>query len=362
MLLITSLLELVCSCCGQVPKALALYYDELASLIQRGNLDLQILKWIGNSMEKDFERDFVIDLLHRNDSVFLFPVKALYSLEDDESEGTIAINLLPMLSQSYLSKNVDDTAVKRKEKRLVSPVCLSPSFRLLRICVSELNNGSMEDIDALLGCPLYLTNLEVGGKLDSLSKQEREFLCTLLFHALNWFREVVNAFCREKEPEIKGRVLVRLQNITELQALLEKCLGASPGYVPSPANFDFDTLEGVPIISNGATKKKNKGQKPQKSDSSKNSSSGNSQLDENTEVNQSEADTCQPEKDSPEKEAGVPSIQLQSYSAYFRELDFEVFSILHSGLLTKHILDTEMHTKASRCEEPCGDGEEFVSF
>uniref|UniRef100_A0A8D2LAN8 FA complementation group D2 n=1 Tax=Varanus komodoensis TaxID=61221 RepID=A0A8D2LAN8_VARKO len=332
---ITSLLELVCSCCGQVPKALALYYDELASLIQRGNLDLQILKWIGNSMEKDFERDFVIDLLHRNDSVFLFPVKALYSLEDDESEGTIAINLLPMLTSNNPFSVC--TGFSPSLTRLVSPVCLSPSFRLLRICVSELNNGSMEDIDALLGCPLYLTNLEVGGKLDSLSKQEREFLCTLLFHALNWFREVVNAFCREKEPEIKGRVLVRLQNITELQALLEKCLGASPGYVPSPANFDFDTLEGVPIISNGATKKKNKGQKPQKSDSSKNSSSGNSQLDENTEVNQSE--------DSPEKEAGVPSIQLQSYSAYFRELDFEVFSILHSGLLTKHILDTEMHTK-----------------
>lgn len=40
---ITTLLELVFSCCGQVPHALALYYDELANLIQKGNLDLQIL-------------------------------------------------------------------------------------------------------------------------------------------------------------------------------------------------------------------------------------------------------------------------------------------------------------------------------
>lgn len=43
------------------------------------------------------------------------------------------------------------------------------------------------------GCPLYLTDLEVEGKLDSLSKQEREFLCSLLFYALNWFREVGRA-------------------------------------------------------------------------------------------------------------------------------------------------------------------------
>lgn len=43
---------------------------------------------------------------------------------------------------------------------------------------------------SIIGCPLYLTDLEVGEKLDSLSKQEREFLCLLLFHALNWFYEV----------------------------------------------------------------------------------------------------------------------------------------------------------------------------
>lgn len=46
---------------------------------------------------------------------------------------------------------------------------------------------------SLAGCPLYLTELEVEGKLDSLSKQEREFLCSLLFYALNWFREVSRA-------------------------------------------------------------------------------------------------------------------------------------------------------------------------
>ncbi|XP_061473744.1 Fanconi anemia group D2 protein isoform X2 [Rhineura floridana] len=345
---ITSLLELVCSCCGQVPQALSLYYDELANLIQKGNLDFQILEWIEDSVKEDFERDFVTILLPTEDSAFLFPVKALYSLEDDKSEGTIAINLLPLLSQSYLSKNVDEIAAKSQDKRVVSLVCLPPFFRLLRLCMAELNNGSLDDIDAVLGCPLHLTNLEVGGKLDSLSKQEREFLCSLLFHALNWFREVVNAFCQQEDPEIKGRVLTRLQNITELQCLLGKCLAASPGYVPPLANFDSETSERVPVINAiGATKKKSKGQNPKKSGNSKNSSVDTSQLDENMEANQPEAETSQPEKGSPEKEPGTPWVLLQSYSAYFHELDLEVFTLLHSGLLTKSVVDTEMHTKTS---------------
>lgn len=32
--------------------------------------------------------------------------------------------------------------------------------------------------------------MDVIEKIDSLSKTERDFICTLLFHTLNWFREV----------------------------------------------------------------------------------------------------------------------------------------------------------------------------
>uniref|UniRef100_A0A803TMP1 FA complementation group D2 n=1 Tax=Anolis carolinensis TaxID=28377 RepID=A0A803TMP1_ANOCA len=335
---ITSLLELVYSSCGQIPQALALYYDELANLIQKGNMDLQILVgYITDDLYcvvKDFEEDFVTDLVPIEDRYFR-KLKALYCLEDEESEATIAINLLPLVSQSYLNKHENEVTAKSKEKRIVSPVCLSPFFRLLRLCISELNSGNLEDIDALLVCPLYLTNLEVGGKLDSLSKEEREFLCTLLFHALNWFHEVVNAFCRQNDAEIKGRVLARLQNITELQSLLEKVLAASPGYTPPLANFDSETVEGMPINNTvGTTKKKNKV----------------SEVILNNlfvaELSlQLGSTSVFPLQDSPGKESRTSLIPLQSYSAYFRELDLEVFNILHCGLLTKSILDTEMHTK-----------------
>lgn len=41
------------------------------------------------------------------------------------------------------------------------------------------------------GCPLILTDMAIIEKIDSLSKAERDFICTLLFHTINWFREVI---------------------------------------------------------------------------------------------------------------------------------------------------------------------------
>uniref|UniRef100_A0A8C3VGN2 FA complementation group D2 n=1 Tax=Catharus ustulatus TaxID=91951 RepID=A0A8C3VGN2_CATUS len=246
-------------------------------------------------------------------SSFLFPVKSLYNLDEDQSQEAIAINLLPLMSQSELGSVT--TGASNQSKRAVSPMCLSPCFRLLRLYTAEQNSGSLEEIDALLGCPLYLTDLEVEGKLDSLSKQEREFLCSLLFYALNWFREVVNAFCQQQDPEMKGKVLTRLQNITELQNVLGKCLAGE---------YEIFVHSGpVPAV------------KKKKADGSKAGSADRSQADDSSEGNQPDTE-----------EAGNPLAQLQSYRPYFRELDLEVFTVLHCGLLTKSVLDTEMHTEA----------------
>uniref|UniRef100_A0A663F9G1 FA complementation group D2 n=1 Tax=Aquila chrysaetos chrysaetos TaxID=223781 RepID=A0A663F9G1_AQUCH len=305
---LSTLLELVGFCCEQTPEVLALYYDELASLIekQKGNLDLQLL-WMG-----------ITEFVNTSLSVFpcssfLFPVKSLYNLDEDESQGAIAINLLPLVSQSELGRVTD--GMSNQSKRVVSPMCLSPCFRLLRLYTGEQNGGSLEEIDALLGCPLYLTDLEVEGKLDSLSKQEREFLCSLLFYALNWFREVINAFCQQQDAEMKGKVLTRLENITELQTVLGKCLAGE---------YETFTRSGpAPAV------------KKKKTDGSKAGSADRSQADDSSEGNQPDTE-----------EAGNPLAQLQSYRRYFRELDLEVFTILHCGLLTKSVLDTEMHTEA----------------
>uniref|UniRef100_A0A8C7G6K9 FA complementation group D2 n=1 Tax=Oncorhynchus kisutch TaxID=8019 RepID=A0A8C7G6K9_ONCKI len=317
---VTALLELVRSCSESSPEAAALYYDELANLVLTCTLDPLVQAWIGKSVLEDFQEDFVVDLGPDITGPFPFPACIMYNLDDEESQGGIAINLLQLLS--------DD--LQHKGER-VSPLCLSPFFRLLRLCEEQQHQGDLEEIDALLGCPLILTDMDVVEKSESLSKPEREFLCGLLFQTINWFREVLNAFCSQKDPEMKMKVVTRLQNITYLQTLLERTLAATPGYAPPLANFDGESTEGAPVSSSSAAPKKGKkeGTGKKRKAPAKNPSADSSQLEEGTEV----------------QEATRPGVSLVSYRHFFRELDMEVLSVLQCGLLSRSLLDSELHSK-----------------
>ncbi|XP_074054696.1 Fanconi anemia group D2 protein isoform X1 [Macrotis lagotis] len=349
---VTSLLQLVHSCSEQSPQASALYYDEFANLIAKGKLPPKTLEWIEQTICNDFQDAFVVDLSALPKVTdYPFPVKALYGLDEDESQDGIAINLLPLLLHQDLGSDVGVMTSQDQDQKLVSPLCLSPYFRLLRLCV-EKQHGDLEDIDGLLDCPLYLTELDLGEKLGSLSVQERSFRCSLLFLVINWFREIVNAFCQQKSAEMKGKVLIRLRHITELQLLLEKYLAVTPDYLPLLANFDLESLDGGPYTNTAVTKNKKKGEKAQggrkrKADSGKSSSLERPSKEDSSECEHSQSDKSQPEKDFTEKEEEKTSVALQNCTTFFRELDLEVFSILHCGLLTKSLLDTEMHTEAT---------------
>uniref|UniRef100_A0A673HY95 Fanconi anemia group D2 protein-like n=1 Tax=Sinocyclocheilus rhinocerous TaxID=307959 RepID=A0A673HY95_9TELE len=264
---------LVRSCSESSPEAAALYYDELANLLQTCKLDLLV---------QVLCLDFLMTLyVCACLSPFVFPASVMYNLDDDESQGGIAINLLPLMTQDQQPKTDTTQPAGVKKERRVSPLCLSPFFRLLRLCEEVQHQGDLEEIDALLGCPLILTDME---KVESLSKAEREFLCSLLFYTINWFREVVNAFCKLNDPEMKMKVVTRIQNITYLQSLLQTCLAGTRDH---------------------------------------------------------------PEKESEkEKEKDAKSgVSLSSYWPFFRELDVEALSVLQCGLLSRTLLDTELHSK-----------------
>ncbi|XP_069792709.1 Fanconi anemia group D2 protein isoform X2 [Narcine bancroftii] len=342
----TALIELVRTCIEHSPEAASLYCDEMANLVQKGDLDPQVQELIGRSVLDNFQEDFVIDLIPEIDNKYLLPLKCMYNLDEEESEGGIVINLLPLLSNSLSITGFDGKCAKQGTKKCVSPVSLASFFRLLRLCEEVQHNGNLEEIDALLGCPLYLTNLELVEKVESLSKQERELLCSLLFHALNWFREIVNGFCKQQDTEMKGKVLLRLQNITQLQGLLEKCLAATPGYVPPLANFDSEITEMPPTVAPVAAAKKGnkdlKNKKKQKSEGSKNSSVDSSQTEDHAEGSQMQTENTQGKETN---EEGKVFVNLANYRAYFRELDVDVFFVLHSGLVTKSQLDTELDTE-----------------
>uniref|UniRef100_A0A3P8R1D2 Uncharacterized protein n=1 Tax=Astatotilapia calliptera TaxID=8154 RepID=A0A3P8R1D2_ASTCA len=342
---VTALLELVKSSSESSPEAAALYYDELANLILSSTLDPQVQDMIGKSVLQDFEDDFVVDLGPEISGSFPFPARAMYKLYEDEEQGGIAINLMPLLAKDIQNKGDLQNQVNKAHNRRVSSLCLSPFFRLLRLCVEKRHQGDLEEIDGLLGCPLILTDMDVVEKVESLSKAEREFLCTLLFHTINWFREVVNAFCTQKDTDMKMRVLTRLQNITYFQTLLERALAGTPGYVPPIANFDGDSTDGIVPNSTVPVNKIKKGESTygtgkKRKASGKNSSESSSQAEEATEADETQQ---QPEKEKVKEIR--PGVSLASYRPFFRELDMEVLSVLQCGLLSRSLLDSELHTK-----------------
>ncbi|XP_008590062.1 PREDICTED: Fanconi anemia group D2 protein-like, partial [Galeopterus variegatus] len=162
---------------------------------------------------------------------------------------------------------------------------------------------------------------------------------------------VVNAFCSQTSPEMKGKVLTRLKHIVELQKILEKYIVVTPDYVPPLANFDLETLHITPhtstAISTKIRKKGKMGGRKRKADGSKTSSPDTlSKEDYSERHDPTLCDRSQLDKEFTGKEEKT-SVSLQNYRAFFRELDMEVFSILHCGLVTKFILDTEMHTEAT---------------
>uniref|UniRef100_A0A8C1VBK6 FA complementation group D2 n=1 Tax=Cyprinus carpio TaxID=7962 RepID=A0A8C1VBK6_CYPCA len=264
---VMALLELVRSCSESSPEAAALYYDELANLLWLFHLFVSIPHFL-------MTPNMCVSL-----SPFVFPAYVMHNLDEDESQGGIAINLLIVSSQILYTWNF-----------------------------------------------FFFFHHNF-----SLSKAEREFLCSLLFYTINWFRETVNAFCKQNDPEMKMKVVTRIQNITYLQSLLQTCLAATPGYTPPQANFDGESAEGMIPSSSSALPKKGK-----KGKSAGEISKLVCAVDR---VSLSLFNEKEKEKDA---KSGV---SLSSYWPFFRELDVEVLSVLQCGLLSRTLLDTELHSK-----------------
>ena len=54
------------------------------------------------------------------------------------------------------------------------------------------------------------------------SSSQRETICFMFFHMVNWFRELVTTFSVEQDLEMRTKVVRRLKSITELEDLLEE--------------------------------------------------------------------------------------------------------------------------------------------
>jgi len=126
----------------------------------------------------------------------------------------------------------------------VSQPCLQilPSqFSLLSMIERLGNEGSLGGINALLGCPLHLPSIKHldGAKWGNLSGLQKKAVCHSLYYAINWIRELLNAFStqvasrvdnlsQKARDETAVKLLKRLRNLILLEGLLNAFLKNYP--------------------------------------------------------------------------------------------------------------------------------------
>nr|XP_018680592.1 PREDICTED: Fanconi anemia group D2 protein homolog isoform X2 [Musa acuminata subsp. malaccensis] len=230
------LLKMSIDSCKLVTLPLILLYDELAILLERNTLQPAITEWICRHVG-EFELLFLSDLEGGQ-----FPVKYMSNgiegelwMNLDGDVSPVCLNILPLVSSS----------LEQFEQCSSSLQFLPSQFSLLSAIERATNQGSLGGIDALLGCPLHLPSSKylVGAYGRKLTEKQKRILCSSIYYAINWIRELLNAF----STQITGRfdsitqatrqgavakIMKRLRNLVLLEGLLNSYLKFYPLFLP----------------------------------------------------------------------------------------------------------------------------------
>ncbi|XP_066147359.1 Fanconi anemia group D2 protein [Euwallacea fornicatus] len=206
----SELLELVISAAGDDPDLLCLYYDQLASILASSQaFDKYFHYWLFNKIEHDFQNVFLTKSIPETTSDLKFSVQYVLN-KPEETKENFAVNIV--------GYTVSDKNFK--------VLTLAPYFRVLRL-LHFRQYEHLSEIDSLLGCGVLLPDVDDPNDLDV---DEIKQVCDCLFHCVNWFREIVNAFVTQKHVSIKAKVIQRLDNLIEVEDKLVVFLQRVPGH------------------------------------------------------------------------------------------------------------------------------------
>lgn len=89
---------------------------------------------------------------------------------------------------------------------------LAPLFNLVRSLHLQRYQGSLEQINALLGCAIVLPTFFDESNSDAIfydyDEQLQKRILDIYFHCVNWMRETVSSFSTQQEPMIRSKVVI----------------------------------------------------------------------------------------------------------------------------------------------------------
>ncbi|KAG2717749.1 hypothetical protein I3760_03G190400 [Carya illinoinensis] len=208
--------------CRRYPLPLILFYDELTTILDNGTLHPSIMELIVKHVG-EFESVFLSDLeggkMPSKESYCGLEGELWMNLDGDISP--VCLNILPLASSSLQSASLQ---------------FLPANFLLLSTIERSTNQGSLEGIDALLGCPLHLPSSKYfyGAGWKSLTGKQKQIVGLSLYYATNWIRELLNAFCtvvgriactsQATKDDTVRKLLNRFRNLVYLEILLNNSI------------------------------------------------------------------------------------------------------------------------------------------
>ncbi|CAG7723751.1 unnamed protein product [Allacma fusca] len=184
-----------------------IFFDEMAAVVSERDLPNDVLAPIKKILGTKFqERWTVVDS----------SVDGLMN-QDENLKICQVLNANESMDVESLSIRFDSEPIG------LNPFVLAAHVKFL--CASEYKvaDGSLEEVDIIVGCPLLLPDLDYYRDIETVlccSSERKNLLGHYLVYAINLIRELVSAFCSQKDSASKIKVFLRLNHLVELQKLL----------------------------------------------------------------------------------------------------------------------------------------------
>lgn len=286
---LVELLNVSIRSCFKVPIAISFLFDEISSVIKGRRISEKYLKFIEEKFYESFQKDYLFLLKSSNlenefKNIKFKDVKPeLWMDLSTGSDEKIVIPVFPLLYS------------KMSFEKLWTMISM---FKLMSILIPD-------GVD-LIGTPIVMFSEDNLKGFHSLQKIEKDQLCLSLFFSINWFRELINTFGKNKT--YRNLLIERLKNLITLERRLDECLFLNEGFILPQLDLPLNKEDSVFEI----PKKKKEDKKKEEDDD----------------------DPIEEEEDKKKKtkskgyDRSIKLKYLSKLKYYFRELDMNMIDIL----------------------------------
>eukprot|EP00850_Spirogloea_muscicola_P022018 SM000273S10228 [mRNA] locus=s273:18815:28053:+ [translate_table: standard] len=221
----TQLQQILAASLSLSPPVQIFLFDGLARVVAGGECDAGMIRWQLSRIQKnmlDFEGAFLGSMVDDQLTEVVNQARNIageHVMNLDHEHTSVTVRILSLLREGQT--HVLNT--------------MPAQIHLFTVLEAATNKGSLE-------------NLLTGKGWRSLGGKEQELICLALYYAINWLREIINAFASQQksssgrssqavDTDISAKLLKRIRNLVStavrsMEHLLKDCMNNEPIVLP----------------------------------------------------------------------------------------------------------------------------------